>query len=315
MPKALLSDAEFVRLFEKHGAAGMARRLGISARSVHERRRSIESRMRIVIRSPSGYSPTAGLEEHPARRYEQVKDSVILVGSDAHYWPGIVSTAHRAFVRFARELQPQIIVKNGDVMDFPSISRHAMIGWEERPRVVDEIEAAKERLQEIEDACKNAKLYWPLGNHDGRFETRLATQAPEYAKVNGVHLKDHFPRWRPCWSLWVNDDVVIKHRIKGGIHATRNNTLLAGKTTVTGHLHSLQVRPHSDYNGTRFGVDCGTLADPYGPQFVNYTEDNPVDWRSGFVVLTIHKGRLLWPEVVDVIGDGQVSFRGRVYEV
>jgi hypothetical protein len=313
--KPRCTDAEFIRLFEDLGATETARRLGTRERKVHARRRAIEVRHNIVIKTPNPGSPTAMLVAHPARRQETVKDGMVMVGSDAHYWPGIVSTAHRAFVWFARELQPKLIVKNGDVTDFPSISRHAMIGWEERPKVSDEIETCKERLQEIEDACKNALLYWPLGNHDGRFETRLATQAPEYAKVHGVHLKDHFPRWRPCWSLWVNENTVIKHRFKGGVHATSNNTLWAGKTMVTGHLHALQERPISDYNGTRWGVDCGTLAEPYGPQFVNYTEDNPVNWRSGFYVLTYHKGALLWPEPVHVLGPNEVSFRGKVYLV
>jgi hypothetical protein len=150
---------------------------------------------------------------------------------------------------------------------------------------------------------------------NSRYESRLAAIAPEYARVHGVHLKDHFPDWTPCWSVWINNDVVIKHRFKSGIHATHNNALWSGKTIVTGHLHSLRVTPLSDYTGTRYGVDCGTLADPYGPQFVHYTEDNPVNWRSGFVVLTFYRGRLLWPEVVHVIDEGQVTFRGRVYEV
>ena len=58
--------------------------------------------------------------------------------------------------------------------------------------------------------------------------------------------------------LRVNGNVVIKHRMKGGIHAAHKNTLHAGTTMVTGHLHSLKVTPFSDYNGTRWGVDTGT---------------------------------------------------------
>ena len=103
--------------------------------------------------------------------------------------------------------------------------------------------------------------------------------------------------------------------MRGGIHATRNNTLNAGTTIVTGHLHSLKVTPLTDYRGNRWGVDTGTLADPNGPQFVDYLEDNSTDWRSGFVVLTFHQGRLLWPEVVYVLDDTHVSFRGRIIEV
>lgn len=146
---------------------------------------------------------------------------------------------------------------------------------------------------------------------NSRLETRLATVAPEYAKLKGVHLKDHFgDRWRPCYSAIINDDVVVKHRYKGGVHALHNSVLWAGKTMITGHLHSLNVRAFTDYNGTRFGVDTGTLSEPYLPQF-QYVEDNPVNWRSGFVVLTFIDGELQWPEVVNVVSEGVVGFRGQ----
>lgn len=108
---------------------------------------------------------------------------------------------------------------------------------------------------------------------------------------------------------------MVKHRFKNGVHATHNNTVNSGVSIVTGHLHSLKVTPFSDYHGTRFGVDTGTLADPSGPQFVNYTEANPTNWRSGFAVLTIHNGKLLWPELVHVIEPGKVEFRGVVLDV
>jgi hypothetical protein len=75
------------------------------------------------------------------------------------------------------------------------------------------------------------------------------------------------------------------------------------------------VTPLSDYNGTRWGVDTGTLADPYGEQFADYTELNPVDWRSGFAVLTFHKGRLLYPELVMVHDEGVIDFRGKLIEI
>lgn len=84
---------------------------------------------------------------------------------------------------------------------------------------------------------------------------------------------------------------------------------------VTGHLHSLKVTPYSDYTGIRWGVDTGTLANPYGPQFAYYTEDGPVNWRSGFVVLTIKDRELLWPETVSVLRDGVVCFRGELIDV
>jgi hypothetical protein len=175
--------------------------------------------------------------------------------------------------------------------------------------------ACVERLGEIESAANGAKLFWPLGNHDARFETRLAQAAPQYEGVRGFHLKDHFPAWAPCWSVWINDDVVVKHKFKNGIHATHNNTMWGGKTIVTGHLHSLKVTPLTDYTQTRWGVDTGTLAEPGGPQFVNYTEDNPTNWRSGFAVLTFRDGELLDPELCRVRKFDEVVFRGMVLDV
>lgn len=314
-PQKVCGDAEFLALFEAHGGNETARKLGILPRTVFRRREALERKIGRQLTSPNRSNATRFAVRHPDWLKLEVRNGVVLVGSDAHYWPDRVTTAHKAFVRFCKELKPAVVVMNGDALDGASISRHSPIGWESRPPLIQEIEACKERLGEIELAAGRARKIWTLGNHDGRFETRLATVAPEYARVHGVHLRDHFPLWEPAWSCLVNDSTVIKHRYKGGDHAAHNNTLRSGKSIVTGHLHSLKVTPYTDYNGTRYGVDTGTLADPYGDQFEDYTEQNPVNWRSGFVVLTFRDGRLLWPEVVHVLDEGTVEFRGQVIGV
>lgn len=288
-------------------------------------RPTLVSRLREARRQDIRATADFEESEHPARLSIKIRDGVALIGSDAHYWPGDVSTAHRAFVWACKKLVPDAVILNGDVLDGSGISRHPPIGWEDRPSLVEEVDACKDRTGEIVKATlkKKTRRVWSLGNHDARFETRLATVAPEYAKIHGVHLKDHFPDWEPCWSVWINNDVVVKHRFKGGIHATHNNTMWAGKSIVTGHLHSLKVTPLTDYNGTRFGIDTGTLAVApgkdrlVGPQFLDYTEDGPLNWRSGFAVLTFRGGRLMWPEVVHVLDEkrGLVEFRGEVVEV
>lgn len=318
MPAPILSESEFMHLFETIGPARMRDDYGLSINGIFDRRARLEKKHGRALIPPgnNGLRHPVVKPEHPHRIEIEIFDGVVPIGSDAHYWPGRATTAHRAFVAFCREFKPKCIIMNGDAFDGASISRHPPIGWEGVPTVKEEIEAVQDRLSEIELACgPGTQKIWTLGNHDSRFETRLAQVAPEYAKVNGVHLRDHFPHWQACWSAWINDNVVVKHRHKGGIHATHNSTLWAGKTTVTGHLHSLKVTPFTDYNGTRWGVDTGTLAEPYGKQFVDYCEDNPVNWRSGFVVLTFHEGRLLWPEVVSVFDEDHVEFRGKVYRV
>ena len=79
---------------------------------------------------------------------------------------------------------------------------------------------------------------------------------------------------------------------------------------ITGHTHNLAVQPLTDYNGTRYGVQTGTLSDPNGEQYMGYTEDGPKDWRSGFALLSFEEGRLMLPELIQVCGEDRFEFRG-----
>ncbi len=259
----------------------------------------------------------AKLQGNGARKKLALKSGVVLVGSDGHYWKGKAPAAHRAFVKLTKDLKPEAIVYNGDAFDGATVSRHLPIGWESNPTVAEELEVVARRLGEIEDAAHGVPLVWTLGNHDMRFETFLASKIPEYKGVKGIHLRDHFPTWAPAWSVEIGgaQGAIAKHRFRGGIHAARNNALQAGRTILTAHRHALQCTPVSDYDETRWGCDTGMLGEPYGPQFTGYTEDNPVDWRAGFLVLTFHKGKLLPPEQVQVLGKTEVAFRGQVIRV
>ena len=312
MAKVLLSDHDFIEEFRKLGPTRLADKVGIRARNVMSRRTRIERRLGVAIMGPGSTRKLAPAAEYPHRAQVECPNGTVIVAGDAHYWPGPAPLMHRALVRFCKELKPRAIIFNGDALDFPQISRHAPIGWEKRPTLAEEIENGKDRLHEVEVAAFKAEKIWTLGNHDARFETRLATVAPEYAKINGVHLHDSFPNWKPAWSAWINDDVVVKHRFRAGIHAPWNNTIYAGKTIVTGHLHSAKIIPFTDYNGTRYGVDAGCIADTDHRAFVDYTEDNPKNWRSAFCVLTFRNGRLLQPELVLKYDAKRVEFRGEL---
>jgi hypothetical protein len=249
----------------------------------------------------------------------EITDGVIYVGSDAHYLPGPPSTGHRAFVKFIkREKNLRVVVVNGDACDFPGISRHARIGWTSTPTVQQEIEVVAERLGEIEKAGGKARRVFPLGNHDARFETYIANHAPEIGGVKGTSLKDHLALWEPCWSLFVNDrpgGAVIKHRARGGIHGPHNNALWSGRHIITGHNHSQKIAPITDYNGTRFGCDTGCLADIYSDAFQSYLEDGFRNWIAGFARIKFESGRMLMPELIRVIDENRVEFRGELIEV
>jgi hypothetical protein len=310
-----VSDKDFLDAWEKHKSpVALANLFNISERRVHSRRRALENRLNIKLTAEK-------IEPHikKARHNAGMTDGIVLVFSDAHFWPGIRSTAFKGLLWAIERLKPHVIINNGDAFDGANISRYPRIGWTHQPSVKQELEACQEALGEIETASHKARhhtqLIWPLGNHDSRFETKLAQSASEFEGVQGTALKDHFPKWHPCWSCWLTDNVIVKHRYKGGIHATHQNTQSAGISIITGHLHSLKCTPYSDYRGTRFGVDTGTLAEIDGPQFMDYLEDSPVNWRSGFAVLTFKDSKMLWPELVSKHEDGIIDFRGQLIDV
>lgn len=317
-----VTDDEFIKVWNELGSPALvSKKLNITMRAIYSRRRNIELKHRVNLETtnPQGNRKTKAKKIHETpgqvRRGITLEKGTVIVFSDAHFWPDDTTTAFRALLHFIKVLKPQVIVNNGDAFDGGAISRYPRIGWDSKPTVKQELEACQFYLGEIEKITKSCELIWTLGNHDARFETLLANTASQFEGVQGFTLKDHFPRWQPCWSYWINEDVCIKHRFKGGKYAGYNNTLHGGTSIVTGHTHVLAVQPITDYNGTRYGVQTGTLAEPNNMQFVDYTEDNPKDWRSGFAVLSFDRGQLLMPELVQVFDEDEVVFRGKIIKV
>lgn len=328
-----LSEQEFMALWNELGSPqAVSNASGVSLRQVYARRNFIESKG-IELKTTNLGRRTIEFDKetlkiklenrlaetrHSVRRGIAMEKGRVLVFSDAHFYPDDETTAFRALLECIKEFRPEVIVCNGDAFDGASISRHPRIGWDSKPSVKQELEACLYHMNEIEKASTfKSNLIWTLGNHDARFETYLAANAPQYEGVQGYSLKDFFPTWQPCWSYWINDNTVIKHLWKGGFGAGRANTLNAGVNMITGHTHNMAVQPLTDYNGNRYGVQTGMLANPNGEQFVDYTQDGCKDWRSGFAMLTYEKGKLLMPELIQVFDEqeGIVEFRGKLHYV
>ena len=333
---AKCSDEQFIELWNQlKSGSKVAKALEMDVRGVMARRRRIEKTYKILLAVDSKkYHPNLQIEQikqqlsrrleetrHNVRRGIQMESGRAIIFSDAHFYPDTETTAYQALLEAIKEFQPEVIICNGDAFDGTSISRHARINWSDAPTVVEELDAVKHYLGEIEGASKfKSNLIWTLGNHDARFETYLSNNVPQYGGITGFSLSDHFPTWKPCWSYFVNNDCQIKHKWKGGKFGGANNTLHGGIHIATGHTHVLSVDAYTDHspifqNGTRYGIQTGTLANPKGNQFIDYCEDNPVNWRSGFVLMTWHKSQLLMPEMFQVWDEeeGTVQFRGKIY--
>jgi hypothetical protein len=293
--------------------------LDITVRGVYARRRKIEKKENLILPSQTLWG---GQVKKIA--YRQIMEGVtgpVVIFSDLHAWPGDRSPAFFAMLKVIKQLKPRLIINNGDAFDGATISRHPPMGYLDLPTVEQELSYCQELLKQVEDAApKGTPLLWCAGNHDNRFTARLAQMAPEFAKIKGVDLRDHFPKWTWGWSCILNPGTVgetmVKHRWHNGVNAAWNNALKSGINIVTGHTHQLKAVPVSDMRGRRWGVETGTLS-PIGLEAgdkFSYSEDSPSQSCQGFVILHYDENyRMLPPELVETINDC-VYWRGqRIY--
>lgn len=307
MVAAKCSPEEFEAIWHEEGCSPtrVAKRLNVDIRAVHYRRRNLESHGFHLPSMPSNSTAGHAKWHYPAQVNLPMDDGSILICSDAHFWPGEPTPMWRAFVAVAKAIKPTCIVLNGDMIDGARVCRHARSpGY--TPTLAEEVAATRANLDMLP---ASEWRFWTVGNHDSRVDAYLANHAAELSDYAGS-LRDRFQDWPMAWAVVVNDDVEIRHRFRSGIHSRWNNALHGGVTMVTGHTHQLGVTPVPDRRGVRYGIECGMMADPLGPQF-QYGEGMPSRWHPGFVVLTFAEGQLQPPELCQWTPRGAV-FRGEV---
>jgi hypothetical protein len=278
-------------------------------RNMHKLRRQAEEVLGISL--PSLDPARASNLPHTTEKID-VDSATLAIYGDAHFWPNQAAPAFWILLEVLKDLKPGYVIDNGDSFDGSMVSRHAQISFEDLPELKDEYEACLNYMRMIKEVTPNSKHYRNIGNHDLRIEAKLANALPEFNGMPGFTTHEMFPGWEHNYSIAFNDVLMVKHRLYSGVHAAYNNVLKSGMNIATGHTHRLQMRPWTDYRGTRYGIETGTIADPYGPQF-SYTEDGLRDWQPGFVVIEI-VGEDIYPELVHVRGN-KARFRGNEYSV
>lgn len=316
MTKAVCTESEFIALWGRLGSpTAVARELKVDSRTVMRRRNNIVAKKGINLDTWNDTSCRRIVLKHNEGRIDMsIDNGIVIVFSDAHFWPDTQTTMHRALCTLIRQLKPSTVVCNGDAFDGGTISRFPRIGWDKKPSVIEELKAVDKYLEEIrQSAGPGTEFIWPLGNHDARYETKLAANAPEFEGVHGFHLKDHFPHWRPCWTFWINETTCITHFYHCGVHDGHNNILKGQCNYVTGHTHSLKTTFWTNAMGeTLYAVNTGTLADALGPHNLDYQQGRHGNHRSGFAVLTYRDGKLLMPELALKYDEDSFEFRGHV---
>jgi len=242
---------------------------------------------------------------YPQVLTHEIKNSTVIVGGDAHIWPGPPTVMMRAFAKVAKMIKPDTIVLNGDIIDGARVSRHGATLGSNAPKVSAEIDAA---LDWVRTFPKCSRRIFTIGNHDIRVDNYLANQANELDEYTGK-LSDRFPMWEFCFALTINECVEIRHRFRSGVHAAYNNAVVSGWTTVTNHTHAQQMTAVRNRLGTHWGVETGMLGDP-NHKSMQYGEGTPSRAHTGFAVLTFDEAGILMPPEFCQSVNGRPVFRG-----
>ncbi|NBQ80363.1 MAG: hypothetical protein EBT99_17475, partial [Betaproteobacteria bacterium] len=191
MAKAVCTEDEFIAIWKRLGSATLvAQEVGISLRQTQERRRSIQNRRGISLDTFNDQRSYKLLHsENKIRSIANIEGPVI-VFSDAHFMPNETSVAFEALIKVIKKIKPTMIIANGDILDGATISKYGPEGWQTKPTLKQELESVQYHMDAIVKACKGLGviLHRTIGNHDIRFEKRLAGLVPEYKDISGTTL-------------------------------------------------------------------------------------------------------------------------------
>lgn len=256
----------------------------------------------------------------------------VIVGSDFHSW-FVDPFALRVFLDTIEMVQPNVVVLNGDVFDFPQISRHRKLPGHFSLNLQDEIDfGVREIMAKVRKAAPDAEILLVIGNHEYRLVTYLADTAPEFAALRtlrfgellgldalkiGLVCRQNFlapydrQKKRELQENWyvIEDSLVVTHGISCAKFAADEQLKRYQKSGTSGHTHRPQLI-------TANSLGTGALSWTSTPMMAGFAVgrdyvSEPSAWQMGFGVFSIHvKSRTVVPQLV-LVGEHFASFAGR----
>lgn len=238
------------------------------------------------------------------------RDAKIAVLGDLHI-PYHSMTAVKACLDQLDSYEPDVIILNGDTLDFYRLSR-----FDKDPRnrsAKGEIDKANEFLDAIDERYPNAKKIWKDGNHDERFDHYVMRSAPEIYNVIEVTLSKLLELENRGWA-YVTDkraihagklNIIHGHEYPtpmiGPVNAARGLFMRTKACAIVNHHHQISEHMESDIRGNPIATwSLGCLCELH-PMYARFNK-----WSHGYANVTlstdgefqvdnkkIHNGKLL----------------------
>lgn len=288
---------------------------------------SVKRRPSVAVVSPARHVPPV----KPGRRAKATGPRLFVVESD-HQAPYFDPALDAAATAFCAEVRPAGIVFAGDLLDFPTISRH-----DDHPAAMATVQECIDEgygvLRRRCEAAPDARKWFLRGNHDWRLEGELLKRAERmhgvapagestealslrrllHLEALGVEYVTDRRGWEHAEVELVpgRDGLVVRHGLVTG-HNTAGRTLAKlGRSVIVGHDHSKEsVFRRDPVSGlVQQATVAGTMSrcDEVWPHFVAAP-----DWHQGFVTVSVwDDGRFLVEHAV--WQDGSLFWRDRRY--
>lgn len=228
------------------------------------------------------------IEPHPK------KDRTILCLSDIHlpyHDPAALAWA----LEVGREIKPDVVLLNGDTLDFHRLSR-----FEKDPgkrKAEEEIDAANELLDFVDELFPKALRIWRNGNHEERYEKNIMANAPELFKIVSELASldkllklndrgwDYVTGKRPIYA----GELTILHGheyptpVLGPVNAARGLFLRTKQSCLVAHHHQTSEHTEPTVRGDVIDTySMGCLCDLH-PEYARFNK-----WNHGCASVTLH---------------------------
>lgn len=239
-----------------------------------------------------------------------IEGSRILVLSDIHI-PFHSIAAVTASINWAESKDPDVILLNGDTIDFFQLSR--FVKDPNKRSFAEELNSFKDFITALRSIFPKAKIVFKEGNHEERYNHYLFMKAKELSGVSEFALEEMI-RTRAADIEYVGKKRILKagdlniihgHEFAGGVFSpvniARGLFLKAKVSCMQGHNHQTSEHTETDMNGkitTTWSLGCLSELHPdymplnkwnHGFAFVEVDQDGSFEVQNK----RIHKGEVL----------------------
>lgn len=218
-----------------------------------------------------------------------IEEKKVLSLSDIHI-PYHVDAAVELAVRSGKRFAPDVVLLNGDLADFYSISR-----YETDPRkrnLREEVATVRAFLEWLREMFPKARIIFKLGNHDERWQSYMRLRGPdlcgmqEFTIENILHLSDYGiellgdKRAAKIGQLYIVHGHEWKKTFSAPVNAARGIFLRAKACCLAGHWHQPSTHIENDVGHRMISTWCQGCLCELHPEYAAYN-----NWAHGWATI------------------------------